>query len=138
MPSPVYQSEADLLSRFQLLPTKTCTAPVLLQHIARYSVCPREDGCLTLKFDRAALTREPRNLAALLPQITCPTLFVRGSESQNFSVSTFAEIVQRCPHARGVEIPGAGHHVFLDNPTAFLDIVDKFSKAVVEDHTCET
>ena len=42
------------------------------------------------------------------------------------------EMLERCPCARGVEIPGAGHHVFLDNPTAFLSAVRDFLREEVE------
>jgi pimeloyl-ACP methyl ester carboxylesterase len=81
---------------------------------------------LTLKFDRATLTRESRDLRKFLSQITCPILFLRGADSQNISAAALAEMVQSCLYARGVEIPSAGHHVFLDNPAAFLEAVRGF------------
>lgn len=126
LPMPVYRDETELLARFRLLPAETSASPELLHHIARYSVRPLQSGGLTLKFDRATLTRELRDLRLLLPSITCPTLFFRGSDSQNLSVAALAEMVQSCLYARGVEIPSAGHHVFLDNPAAFLEAVRGF------------
>jgi len=134
MPAPHYQDEEEVLRRFQLLPTETFAAPPLLHHIARTSVRSQETGGFTLKFDRATMVREPRDLSSVLEKITCPTLLLRGSHSQHLAATTMTEMVTRCPRARGVEIPGAGHHVFLDNPTAFLSAVRDFLREGVEGH----
>jgi pimeloyl-ACP methyl ester carboxylesterase len=138
LPAPIYQDEADLLNRFRLLPTDTQASSVLLHHLARHSVRSLEDGRLILKFDRATLTREPRDLASRLPHITCPALFLRGSDSQNLSATRLAELVTLCPRAHGLDIPGAGHHVFLDNPAAFLGAVRSFLNDTPEELRCKT
>jgi pimeloyl-ACP methyl ester carboxylesterase len=138
LPPPVYQDEEDLLRRFRLLPPETRAPAPLLHDIARHSVRRLADGRLSLKFDRAVLTREPRDLTAFLPRITCPTLLLRGSESQNLYAATLAEMVALCPCARGLDIPEAGHHVFLDNPAAFLGAVRTFLHDTTEEFTCKT
>jgi pimeloyl-ACP methyl ester carboxylesterase len=127
---PVYADEADLLRRFRLLPAETRAALALLQYIAKRSVISLANGSLKLKCDRATLTREPRSLLPRLEQITCPTLFVRGADSSNLSPTTLAKMAALCPRARGVEIPHAGHHVFLDQPASFLDEVQSFLSEV--------
>ena len=76
--------------------------------------------------------RAPRDLSSVLETITCPTLLLRGSDSQHLAATTMTEVVTRCPRARGVEIPGAGHQVFLDNPLAFLSAVGDFLREGVE------
>jgi pimeloyl-ACP methyl ester carboxylesterase len=126
LPAPIYQGDAELLRRFRLLPEKTRAAPALLSHIARHSARPLADGRLTLKFDRATFEREPRDLAPLLSRLTCPALFLRGSESRNLSSEMLGEMVALCPQARGLEISDASHHIFLDNPAAFLGAVRGF------------
>jgi pimeloyl-ACP methyl ester carboxylesterase len=118
-----------------LFPTATFVVTPLLHHIARTSVRAQETGGLTLKFDRTTLEQAPRDVSSLLETITCPTLLLRGSHSQHFAATTMTEMVERCPRARGVEIPGAGHHVFLDNPTAFLSAVRDFLREEVEGHS---
>ena len=131
VPSPVYQDEADLLRRFRLLPVETHVTPALIQYIARSSVLSQVDGGLRLKCDRATLTRESRDLNARLGQITCPTLFLRGRDSLNLSAETLSKLVALCPQAQGVDIAGAGHHVFLDQPASFMDVIHGFLGEVV-------
>jgi len=126
IPAPVYADEADLYTRFRLLPQKTSASAELVRHIARYSVRQREDGRLTLKCDRATMNREPRDLRAQLSNIHCPTLVLRGNESHNLFPSIQDEMIRLCPQARGVEIASAGHHIFLDTPEEFLVEVRSF------------
>lgn len=126
MPSPVYQDEQDLLRRFRLLPADTRASPQLLQSIAQHSVRNVAAKQLKLKSDRAALTRTPRDLERKLSRLTCPTLFIRGQDSRYLSARALTELILACPDARGVEIPDSGHHVFLDNPTAFSHAVQIF------------
>jgi pimeloyl-ACP methyl ester carboxylesterase len=126
LPPPIYQDEMDLHNRFRLLPADTQATADLLRHIAHHSVQPGEDGNLHLKGDRAAMIRQPCDLTPLLPTIVCPTFFLRGQNSKNLSQEKLGQIVQVCPQAHGVEIPGAGHHIFLDQPFVFLDIVTNF------------
>ena len=42
----------------------------------------------------------------------------------------------RC--ARGLDIPDAGHHIFLDNPAAFLGAVHSFLHETTEERRCKT
>jgi len=136
--APIYQDETDLLRHFRLLPGETRAAPALLHHIARQSVRSLAEGGFTLKFDRATFVREPCDLTPLLSRVTCPSLFLRGSSSLHLSTATLAEMVARCPHARGLNIPHAGHHVFLDNPADFLSAVRGFLYEKKEECRCKT
>lgn len=126
MPSPVYANEEEVSARFRLLPEQTSASPELFRYIAWHSVRRQEDGSFTLKVDRATFGREPRDLRTQLPHIQCPTLILRGRESHNLSSETMAEMLRLCPHALGVEIAGAGHHIFLDTPQEFLVEVQRF------------
>jgi len=130
VPPPAYKDEADLLARFRLLPAATSASPALLRNIARHSVRVHLDGSLRLTCDRATFTHGPRDLRGQLAQMRCPTLFMRGEKSDNVSAATLHAMVTLCPRARGVEIAGAGHHVFLDQPQAFLGAVQTFLRAV--------
>ena len=126
LPPPVYSTEADVYTRFRLLPAETRATPALLRHIARHSVRPDHTGRFHLKSDRAVMTRQPCDLESQLTRIVCPILFIRGQHSSTLSAERLAHLVHACPRATGIEIPQAGHHVFLDQPAAFLDTVTTF------------
>lgn len=126
VPAPVYTDEDDLLNRFRLLPADGHPSSELFRSLARHSVRVAPDGRRRLKSDRASLTRTSRDLTEQLPGLRCPCLFVRGRDSKNLSAQALAEMSARCPDACGREIPGAGHHVFLDQPDAFLEVVQGF------------
>ena len=126
LPPPVYSTAADVYTRFRLLPAETRATPELLRHIALQSVRPDHTGRFHLKSDRAVMTRQPCDLEPQLTRIVCPILFIRGQHSGTLSAERLAHLVQVCPQAAGVEIPQAGHHVFLDQPVAFLDTVTTF------------
>ena len=133
LPAPSYRDEDELLRRFRLLPADSRPQPALFRAIARHSVRPAPDGRLRLKSDRAALHRAPvdlgprlSDLGPRLSDLGCPCLFVRGQDSATLSARGLAEMRAGCPDASAADIPGAGHHVFLDQPAAFVAVVQKF------------
>ncbi|MBI3250197.1 MAG: alpha/beta hydrolase [Deltaproteobacteria bacterium] len=132
VPTPVYRDADDLFRRFRLLPEETWAEPYLLQPIARHGVRELEDGRLTLKVDRATFVRRSHDVGDQLSLIACPTLLVRGAESQALSLETAQEMQSRCPALRMVEIFNAGHHVFLDNPSGFLEAVSNFLRHIFD------
>ena len=138
VPTPIFSGEADLVRRFRLLPEETWAAPELLHHIARQSARPLSDGRLTLKTDHAIFLRQSHDVSTKLSHITCPTLLIRGGESKTLALEVVQEMKTQCPRLRTVEIPGAGHHVFLDKPTAFLEAVRKFLHEHTEGAACRT
>ena len=64
--------------------------------------------------DRHATER--RSLADGLAKVTCPTLIVRGAESDVFHDEDAERLAKRLSEGRYVTIPGAGHTVQGDNP----------------------
>lgn len=48
-------------------------------------------------------------LWAAYDQLSCPTLLIRGAESDLLTAQTARAMTQRGPHARLVELPGVGH-----------------------------
>jgi len=63
---------------------------------------------------------------ALMPQITCPTLLVRGANSPMLSRETAERLARAIPACRLIEVPDAGHAVALDNPRGFSAAVRPF------------
>jgi pimeloyl-ACP methyl ester carboxylesterase len=74
------------------------------------------DGSWRLHYDpaiaeplRAAMPEKDLELWRLWDPIRCPTLVLRGAESDLLSRETCAQMAERGPKARIVEIPGVGH-----------------------------
>jgi pimeloyl-ACP methyl ester carboxylesterase len=107
-----------------------------LRHRVRHGLRPLPDGGLAWKYDRALREmmraggrREPLDLWAPLPGIGCPTLLVRGAESDILSPEIAKRMLDALPDGRLVEIPGAGHTVPGDQPEAFAAAVRAFLAA---------
>jgi esterase len=52
--------------------------------------------------------------------LTCPTLIVRGLETDALTPEAAKEMLDSHPNSQLVEIPGAAHMVFEENPEGFL------------------
>ena len=107
-----------------------------LFHRAKHNVHQRQDGKWTWRYDRGFRdgSRPIERLAPAqqwqaLARITCPTLLVRGAETDLLARETALRMVSTIPNCRYVEIPHAGHSVFMDNPTDFIAAVEKFLSA---------
>jgi pimeloyl-ACP methyl ester carboxylesterase len=122
---PSYASRADAVARFQFLPGPARVDEALRVAIAEHSVREEADGRFGFRFDPrwfGVPDRErpdPRRVAA-------PTLILRGATSPLLTAEGAAELAAEIPHARVVEIPGAGHHLQLERPDACLEAVEPF------------
>lgn len=99
----------------------------------QYSIRQRADGKWSWKYDQ--LLRTPgrqspawseEQLWAAVSKIDCPTLVVRGGNSDIFAAATMAEMARVIPHCATVTVPDAGHLVAGDNPADFLAAVRGF------------
>jgi pimeloyl-ACP methyl ester carboxylesterase len=102
----------------------------------RKNVRRHEDGRWYWHWDPRFLlggrTDEPRSLRnedrldAAARAITVPTLLVRGRQSDVLSEEGARHLVSLVPHARYVDVGGAGHMVAGDRNDAFNDAVIEF------------
>lgn len=70
--------------------------------------------------------KEVPYLWSQVAKIKCPTLIVRGADSNILGPGVLARILDVMPTARAVEIPQAGHGVPQDQPEAFWREVNAF------------
>jgi esterase len=61
-----------------------------------------------------------------LPKITCPTLIVRGAQTDLLSPDVARQMLATLPQAQLVEVPRAAHMVFEENPAGFIEAVRPF------------
>ncbi len=92
------------------------------RHLTETSVARRADGRWGFRYDPAIAQSFRLAFAAvdidLWPQyeaVRCPTLAVRGAESDLLRRDTWQQMAERGPRARLAEIPGVGHApMFMD------------------------
>lgn len=123
-----HESRDAALRSFRLLPPGTAADPGLLEHLAAEGVVER-DGRFLYRFDPECNgQRRPADLWPLLARITAPTLLVRGEHSVVLPPPMAEEIARRIPRITVEEIKGAYHHVTLDQPAAFIQVLKNFLK----------
>ena len=97
--------------------------PKVLRRSLMHNLRQQTDGNWTWKYDRKRFqqmgethTAERRKLAEGLAKVTCPTLVVRGAESDVFHEEDAERLAARLPDGRYITISQAGHTVQGDNP----------------------
>ena len=121
--SKIYPDKETALNRFRVQPPQPCDNEFLLQYIARNSLMP-VDGGWTWKFDEDLLTsltdaeRKPEEFQALTT--TLGVIF--GADSELFSRRTLEYMQELIAQPFLIkEIANAQHHLFLDQPQAFVE-----------------
>ncbi len=106
--------------------------PRLLRRSLLHNLRRLPDGTLTWKTDRRrpidlkAMEERLRALRLAVPSITCPTLVVRGGDSDVLTDEDAERFAGALPDGRWVTIPGAGHTVQGDQPAALVREVRNF------------
>jgi len=88
------------------------------EHVVRTNARQRADGSWGVGYDPAIAVPfrslpAPPDLWPLWDAIRCPTLVLRGAQSDLLSPATATAMAARGPHARVAEIPGVGHAPML-------------------------
>jgi pimeloyl-ACP methyl ester carboxylesterase len=94
----------------------------------------REDGRWVWRYDAAGLAghgpvdRMPAQDQQwrLLERIECPTLIVRGAETDILRLETAERMAKVIGNSSLVEVPNAGHSIPLENPRGWLDAIRPF------------
>ncbi|HVN02758.1 MAG TPA: alpha/beta hydrolase [Caulobacteraceae bacterium] len=123
-----YASIEDALARMQA--ENRHLTPEQARHLTLMGVAQNEDGTYSWKFDNYVRTQSPSDfpeadLQAIWGEITCPILFVNGTESW----ASNPEKDGRLKHFRDgrvIEFERAGHWVHHDRLDAFLEAVRAF------------
>jgi pimeloyl-ACP methyl ester carboxylesterase len=107
--------------------------PQILRRSLMHNLRQQTDGNWVWKYDRRRFQQmgdqhavERRGLANGLAKVTCPTLVVRGAESDVFHQEDAERLAQRLPDGRYVTIPKAGHTVQGDNPKDLAEALRQF------------
>src|SRR5260370_15731169 len=97
--------------------------PKVLRRSLMHNLRQQTDGNWVWKYDRRrfqqmgdAHSAERQGPAESLRKVTCPTLVVRGAESDVFHEEDAERLAARLPESRYITIPKARHTVQGDNP----------------------
>lgn len=112
---PVYEDEETMLGKFRLQPPGTLLDENGLRELGRHGVRHTPAGW-SWKFDWRSFTFPYGPVWAQLPLIEPEALIVRGGLSSLMPLEVMDKVVAGLKRARGLEIPGAYHHVPLDKP----------------------
>jgi pimeloyl-ACP methyl ester carboxylesterase len=94
------------------------------EHLTRSSVAQRPDGRWGSRYDPGIAlpfrtSAAPPDLWPVWDAIRCPTLVLRGAQSDLLSPATAAQMASRGPKARILEVPGVGHAPMLLSPDQY-------------------
>lgn len=97
-------------------------------YITRTNVRERADGRWGLAYDPGIAVPfrnapAPPNLWPLWDAITCPTLVLRGAQSDLLAREVAGEMALRGPRPKVIEIAGVGHAPMLLSPDQYLPVV---------------
>jgi pimeloyl-ACP methyl ester carboxylesterase len=112
-----------------LRPMRPYADEAFLRRKAHFSVHPAREGGWQNKFRQtpyAGGAAAPANMWDLVVQISCPTLVVRGDESDILTDDIMARMCAALPDCRGATVSRAGHAVHEDNAAEFISVVRPF------------
>jgi pimeloyl-ACP methyl ester carboxylesterase len=104
----------------------------------QHSIKRLPSGKWTWKYDKAIRSPDfkpknwpPEKLWEALEKIKCPTLVVRGANTDVLSEEAFQKMLQVIPKVEGATVAKAGHLVAGDNPSGFLEALEPFMRGAV-------
>lgn len=118
----VYPNLDVARSRFRLQPPQQCANEYLVQHIARNSIEHIDEG-FVWKFDEelSSHMKATGDIVQDLQSVTCRIALIYGQNSASFSAKSAAHMKELQPALEVFELTDAQHHLFLDQPIAFMD-----------------
>ena len=130
-PARGYTTQDELIARYRLEPAESqLAAPEVIHRMATHSGRQDADGQWQHKADRRVYANF-RQVAGvpLWEKVKVPALVIKGEHSKRFAPDVLAEIRAKAPQVQWAEVPASDHHITLENPQGFVDVVQKFLRA---------
>jgi pimeloyl-ACP methyl ester carboxylesterase len=122
-PAAEFASVADVAARFRLAPQETTAPRERLTHLGEAGAAERATGKWSLAFDRRVFLHPPPDPFRFLDDVRAPTLVARGAGSSVMSMDEAEAVAGAVQRGEAAEIPGAFHHLIVDAPEAFAELV---------------
>lgn len=130
-PAKGYATQDELVARYRLEPAgPQLASPQVIERMARYSGRQEADGLWRHKADRAVYAKF-RQIAGvpLWKNVKVPALVIKGERSTRFTPEVLAEVRERAPQVQMAQVPASDHHITLDNPQGFVEVVREFLRS---------
>lgn len=126
----VYPNFDVACARFRLQPPQTCENEYIVKYIARNSVEHIDDGWVW-KFDEELNSRMvgSGDVEQDFKSLTCRTALIYGQNSESMGKASADLMQEMRPDLTVIELAGAQHHVFLDQPLAFKEALKSILSA---------
>jgi pimeloyl-ACP methyl ester carboxylesterase len=106
--------------------------PVLRRRL-KYATRELPNGKIGWRYDLAIREQRRQNTVVPSPdlwpavsQVTCPTLIIRGSETDTLGLAVAERMVETLADGKLVHVSNAAHMVFEDNPEEFNQVLGEF------------
>ena len=123
----IYKDYDSAIKAFRLLPPQPVRHDFILNYIAEHSYKEDQDGWVLKSDGKIMNTYQGDDLTDIFMNLGCPIYVVYGLMSQILSpeILEYMTYVGQIPESRQVGIPGAMHHLFLDEPIIFVEEIKK-------------
>ena len=125
-PGTRFATREEAGASFRLTPRDTRAPAERLVHLGEMGVVERGSGAWEWAYDPRVFLHPPVDPFPFLPKIACPALVVRGRESGVMDRSGWQAVATAMPQGKFAELPGAYHHLILDDPEGFVALVDRY------------
>ncbi len=133
-----YDSLVTGARRFRLRPPQPVTHPDIVDYIARHSLRQTSEG-FAFKLDQAVFAKMTHredfpDAYTMLDQMSVPIGFIYGCQSRFFPPEVLAAMRPLFEESLFTGIEAAYHHVFLDQPEAFVAALTTQLKRMAAHH----
>jgi pimeloyl-ACP methyl ester carboxylesterase len=127
-PARSYATQEELIARYRLEGgAAQMAAPEVVRRMAMHSGRQDADGRWQHKADRGVYANFKQIAGVpLWEKVKVPALVIRGERSKRYTPALLAEVRAQAPQVQMAEVPASDHHITLDNPQGFVDVVQKF------------
>jgi pimeloyl-ACP methyl ester carboxylesterase len=135
-PTRIYPDYETAKARFRLAPLQPCANGFIIDYIGGLSLCevkagenpgrrPSAEAGWTWKFDAELFNglRMGADHAGIYSNLACKGATMFGLESKDYAPHIVADLKRIAPEKPVFTIPGAQHHIMLDQPHAFAATV---------------
>jgi pimeloyl-ACP methyl ester carboxylesterase len=127
-PANTFATQAQRVARYRLEPSESqMAAPEVIQRMAVHGSRQTADGRWQHKADRRVYANFQQIAGMpLWDKVKVPALVIKGERSTRFTPDVLADIQTKAPQVQMAEVPASDHHITLDNPRGFVDVVQQF------------